>query len=151
MTDPAHLPGKHGRALPVMGRDGLELAPVRKRNPEGKLDEASQHPDGRWKKGKPRHPASGRKPGTRNKLDSDVKEMMDTLVAHGLASACQVYDRVVEKAPSRALAVLARFVEYRLPKLARTETSGPDGGPIVVERRTVEVRPSMAATAAKEA
>lgn len=77
----------------------------------------------------------GRKPGVPNVLTRDVKAMMDALIAHQLEDAERVYDRLKRKAPGRALTSLARLAEYRLPKLARTEVTGPGGGPQVIEKR----------------
>lgn len=88
-----------------------------------------------FKPGTPKPPKSGRKPGVKNHVTADAKLLMDALVEHGLRDATQVYDRIKRRAPARALTVLARFAEYRLPKLARTEVTGPDGGPQVIEKR----------------
>lgn len=77
----------------------------------------------------------GRTKGTPNKVNKDAKELMDALVLHGLDHAKKLFDRSAKKSPSRALAVLARFAEYRLPKLARIENTGPGGGPQVIEKR----------------
>jgi hypothetical protein len=125
------------RAMPIVDATGVTLQPTRG-NGRGRPLTAQQGEHGHFKKGN--RPPGGRPKGSRNHVDNDVKEMMDALVAHGLKGGIAAYDRVVQKAPSRALAVLARFAEYRLPKLARTEVTGPNGGPVMMERRTIEVR-----------
>lgn len=82
----------------------------------------------------------GRERGSKNAVSRDAKLLLDAFVEHGLDGAIELYDRLRVKYPGKALATLARFAEYRLPKLARTEQTGPGGGPVVVERRVVEVR-----------
>lgn len=77
----------------------------------------------------------GRKKGTPNKVSADAKKLMDALVEHGLEDAIKVYDRLKKKQPRAALLALARFAEFRIPKLARNETTGPNGGPQVIEKR----------------
>ncbi len=88
---------------------------------------------GRFAKGTPKK--GGRKKGTPNRINADAKELMDALVLHGLEAAKDLFDASARKSPSRALQVLARFAEYRLPKLARVETTGPNGGPQIIEKR----------------
>ena len=39
-------------------------------------------------------------------------------------------DRVAEEDPARAAALYLDAIEYHVPKLARTEMTGKDGGPV---------------------
>lgn len=41
-------------------------------------------------------------------------------------------ERTAKKQPWRAADLLLRALEYHIPKLARTEVAGPDGGPLQV-------------------
>lgn len=88
---------------------------------------------GRIAKGSPK--VAGRAKGTRNKVNADAKALMDELVQHGLERAEDLFDRLADKQPRAAMLALARFAEYRLPKLARIENTGPNGGPQVIEKR----------------
>lgn len=102
--------------------------------PEGEAAATLNDPTtGKFTKGHSKR--GGRAKGVPNTLNADAKQLMDALVQHGLEEAQRLFDASARKSPTRALAVLARFAEFRLPKLARTEVTGPDGGPQVIEKR----------------
>jgi len=42
--------------------------------------------------------------------------------------------------PGKALDLLAKLAEYAAPKLARTEVTGKDGGPVVVQAQPLDER-----------
>jgi len=94
---------------------------------------AEREASGQFTKGHTR--LGGREPGTPNKVNQHTKELIQAFVEHGMAGAQDVYDRLVARQPRAALTVLSRFTEFAAPKLARTELTGEDGGPVVVERR----------------
>jgi hypothetical protein len=86
-----------------------------------------------------RQKTGGRKPGVRNVVTREfratVQLLLDTnadnvskwltMVAKGHADA--------PADPGKALDLLSKLAEYAAPKLARTEITGKDGAPIVIQ------------------
>src|SRR4051812_34084013 len=105
---------------------------------------------------KPGHAkVGGRKVGAVNKTTADVREAIATLlrmnvdqyavwlaqVAEGIKTTVvttkdgkQIEEEkwLVLPSPAKALDVISALSEYHIPKLARTEHTGEDGGPIHV-------------------
>lgn len=101
--------------------------------PDGKtLNDPST---GRFTKGHTKR--GGRAPGTVNKVTAATRLLLEDAVLYGLKRVKRDLDKM--KAPTRQRAV-ARLLEYVQPKLARVEQTGPDGGPVIIEKRVVEVR-----------
>jgi hypothetical protein len=72
---------------------------------------------------KPPNAGKGRKKGVPNKATADVRKAFTALL-EGAADKLQIWlDRVAKKDPGRALDVIAKFAEYHVPKLSRTELS----------------------------
>lgn len=106
------------------------------------------------KPGSPKMPGSGRAPGTLNKVTLTAKLAIAEFVdgnAHRLTGwldkvadgelmldpdGNQVYDSegnkvyITKPNPERAFNLFQSVVEYHVPKLARSEVSGPNGGAI---------------------
>lgn len=53
--------------------------------------------------------------------------------------AAALWDKVAKKDPARALEILGKLGEFVIPKLARTEHSGPGGGPIPLAAATANI------------
>lgn len=89
----------------------------------------------------------GRTKGTPNKMDTDAKILTEKLVDYGLRNAKRWLEQVAQQNPARALEALTKLMEYRLPKLSKTDTN-VQGGVEVIERRiygtapTVEILPA---------
>lgn len=81
----------------------------------------------------------GRKPGVQNVMTRDLKELVRRANEYGAQNAVRWLQRVAKRSPGRALLLTAKFMEFNLPKLQRTEMVGKDGGPVVVEKRIVQV------------
>lgn len=75
----------------------------------------------------------GRQKGSINKITSDVRQAFANLLESNSQNLSGWLKRVARKDPGRALDIVARLAEYHVPKLARTEVTGKDGGPIVVQ------------------
>ena len=74
----------------------------------------------------------GRPPGMANKVTTQAREAIARF-ADGNALRCQVWlDQIAETSPLDAMRVYIQLLEYHVPKLARTEVTGPDSGPIIV-------------------
>lgn len=78
----------------------------------------------------------GIKKGTK-RLTGTTKEMIRAFVDENWAEAQAIYERVKKHSPVKAIDLLIKATEYTEPKLARTEQTGPGGGPIVVELVTL--------------
>lgn len=73
----------------------------------------------------------GRKPGTPNKATSAAREAIGRFVDANADKLGDWLDEVYAKDGAKvAIQCFASFVEFHVPKLARNELSGTDGGPI---------------------
>ncbi|TFH60877.1 MAG: hypothetical protein E4G90_09915 [Gemmatimonadales bacterium] len=85
-----------------------------------------------YPKGKPRPEGSGRQSGTPNKATTSARDAIARLV-NGNAEKLQGWlDEIAAKDPEKAWKCLMDVVEYHIPKLSRSELTGPDGGPLQV-------------------
>lgn len=57
----------------------------------------------------------------------------------------------LRKNPAKAAEIFIRLLEYHLPRLARTEVSGLDGGPIQVQRHELTDEQLLAIAAGHDA
>lgn len=73
----------------------------------------------------------GRKPGSKNKATANAREAIARFV-DGNADRLQGWlDEIAEQQGAMAaFRCFADVVEYHVPKLARTELTGKDGGPV---------------------
>ena len=62
-----------------------------------------------------------------------IQKMLDGVLAPNLDR--WVMEVARDKGPEAAIKAAAQFVEFGVPKLGRTEISGPDGGDIPVRVR----------------
>lgn len=75
----------------------------------------------------------GRKRGTPNKITADARETFRQ-VFESLAPECEEWiRRAAEKNPAKGAELLLRLAEHFVPKLTRTEVTGADSAPLVVE------------------
>ena len=88
---------------------------------------------------KPRPPAAdmGRPKGSLNKATQSVREMIAQVAEQNAPKFAQWLETValgdgdkVKPDPGKAAELYLKAIEYHIPKLARTEVSGTDGGPI---------------------
>jgi hypothetical protein len=116
------------------------------------------------KKGtRPPNAGKGRKPGIPNRTTTDVREAIASLlqlnvenfsvwlgqVANGIQQPpAEGADEPTEAKwllrpdPGKALDLAMSMAEYHIPKLARTELTGPDGGPLQVHINDATRRPA---------
>ena len=73
----------------------------------------------------------GRKAGVVNKTTVDVREAIAAFAAANVGQMTTWLSSIDD--PAKKLDLYLRAIEYHIPKLARSEVSGPDGGPQVVE------------------
>lgn len=72
----------------------------------------------------------GRPKGSPNKATKDVREAIATFAAANVDSMGEWLAEIED--PAKRLDLYLRALEYHIPKLARQEHTGKDGGPFVV-------------------
>jgi hypothetical protein len=75
----------------------------------------------------------GRKAGVGNKTTVDVRNAIALIAQDNAGNFAQWLGEVALEDPGKAADLYLKAIEYHIPKLARSEVSGPDGGPQVVE------------------
>ncbi len=79
---------------------------------------------------KPGERRGGRKAGTPNKVTTDVRAAI-ALIAERNVERVEGWLAEVDD-PAKRVDLFLRLIEYHVPKLARSELTGPDGGPMQV-------------------
>lgn len=68
--------------------------------------------------------------GSQNKSTALAREAIARFVDHNTPRMQEWLDQIAEKeGPLKAFACVTDLIEYHVPKLARTEVTGKDGGP----------------------
>lgn len=83
-------------------------------------------------KGSPKVPGSGRPPGAPNKATVQAREAIAAFVDGNAHRLTEWLDKVAEEDPAKAFDLFQRVIEYHVPKLARQEITGQDGGPVQI-------------------
>lgn len=86
-----------------------------------------------FKPGQPSANPSGRPKGATNKLTRDVKAAITKALEDSAKDFSGWLKSVGEDDPARALDIASKLAEYTIPKLARSEVSGPDGDPLTIQ------------------
>ena len=73
----------------------------------------------------------GSRQGKPNKTTQDVRAAIATFASANVGEMSSWLKQIDD--PAKKLDLFLRAIEYHVPKLARSEISGPDGGPQVVE------------------
>ncbi len=73
---------------------------------------------------------AGRKAGVPNRCNAAIKFAFAAFMEMNLPKAQQLWEQVAADDPKGALQLLLDISERLLPKLARTEVTGEDGGPV---------------------
>ncbi|HMV30185.1 MAG TPA: hypothetical protein PKE23_12410 [Anaerolineales bacterium] len=82
---------------------------------------------GRFGKGNP-----GKPKGAINKTTADVRQAIAMLAESSAPKVQEWLQVVANDDPAKALDLWLKMIEYHIPKLARTELTGKDGGPVVI-------------------
>ena len=69
----------------------------------------------------------GRKAGVGNKTTVDVREAIAAFASANVGQMTTWLSSIDD--PAKKLDLYLRVIEYHIPKLARSEQTGPDGGP----------------------
>lgn len=85
------------------------------------------------KRGDQKHPRSGRPPGQPNKATARGREAIAQFVDDNASRLVGWLDQIAEEDPEAAFRSFMSVVEYHIPKLARSELTGKDGGELSLE------------------
>ena len=100
--------------------------------------------DTTFKKGK--KPGPGRPPGTLNKATVEFRQTVQKVLEENASNVGKWLSMVAEgdgenkPDPGKALDLMAKLAEFAAPKLARTEVTGRDGGPVVIAASPLDER-----------
>jgi hypothetical protein len=75
-------------------------------------------------------PGPGRPKGLPNKSTTIVREAIAKMADENADKFNEWLTAVAATSPEKACDIYLKAIEYHIPKLARTEHSGPDSGPI---------------------
>lgn len=82
---------------------------------------------------KPPNAGKGRKKGIPNRTTMDVRLAIAQIAQNNVQNVQRWLERTARKQPGRALDLYLSLCEYHIPKLARTEVTGAEGGPVKIE------------------
>lgn len=88
-------------------------------------------------KGKPR---GASRAGIPNKATADARAAIGAFVDGNAHRLTGWLDAVAAENPEKAFQLFQSVVEYHVPKLARTELTGKNGGPVVVAASPLDER-----------
>ena len=74
----------------------------------------------------------GRQKGSTNKDTAVVRAAISDLVVGNIDKVQEWLDRIAEHSPEKAALLLLQLMEYKIPKLSRTEVTGDKESPLAV-------------------
>jgi len=83
--------------------------------------------------GKTRTSGQGRPKGVPNKATLAAREAIGRFVDDNAHRLQEWLDQIALKDPEKAFGLFQSVIEYHVPKLARSEHTGENGGPIVLK------------------
>ena len=72
----------------------------------------------------------GRKAVVGNKTTVDVRNAIALIAQDNAGNFARWLNQVAAEDPAKAADLYLKAIEYHIPKLARSETTGKDGGPV---------------------
>lgn len=88
-----------------------------------------------------RRPPGGSRKGSPNKSTAAAREAIARFVDGNTDRLQEWLDQIAEQdGPKAAFQCFMDVVEYHVPKLARTEHTGADGGPVVIQASSLDER-----------
>jgi hypothetical protein len=84
-------------------------------------------------KGLPPNAGMGRPKGSPNKSTAIVREAIAKMADENADKFAEWLTQVAATSPEKACDIYLKAIEYHIPKLARTEVTGVDNGPINIK------------------
>lgn len=81
-------------------------------------------------RGHPKYPGAGRPKGSANISTAQVRETIAKFAQDNVHRLQEWLEAVAAENPERAADLYLRALEYHIPKLARSEVTGEEGGPV---------------------
>lgn len=78
-------------------------------------------------------PGPGRPKGSVNKATARVREAIANMADDNAENFALWLAEVATKSPEKACDIYLRAIEYHIPKLARTEVTGAESGPVQIK------------------
>ena len=75
----------------------------------------------------------GRPPGSLNKSTSAVREAIARMADENADNFVGWLNQVASTNPEKACDIYLKAIEYHIPKLARTEVTGAENGPLTIK------------------
>jgi hypothetical protein len=88
-----------------------------------------------------KRPGSGRKPGTPNKVTTDVRKAIALIAQRNVENFEKWLREAAIEDPAKAAALFLQAIEYHIPKQARTVLAGDSENPLDLNWTITVVRP----------
>lgn len=72
----------------------------------------------------------GSRKGIPNRATAEVREAIAVFASANVHRMSEWIEAISEQDPGKAMALYLQAIEYHIPKLARSEVVGNDGGPV---------------------
>lgn len=84
-------------------------------------------------KGLPPNAGLGRPKGAPNKSTAAVREAIARMAEDNAENFAEWLTKVAADSPEKACDIYLKAIEYHIPKLARTEVTGAENGPLTIK------------------
>jgi len=78
-------------------------------------------------------PGPGRPKGVPNRSTAAVREAIAKLAEDNAEKFAEGLEKVAQDSPEKACDIYLKAIEYHIPKLARTEVTGAENGPLTIK------------------